>query len=104
MQAPHFPIILFLQGVVTYSSTYVLVALTIDRYDAIRHPMSFSRGHRKARYLIICAWALSCAFSAPLLVLFEEKMIQGTFKRVDSPPATFGFENTTANSDRSIRI
>jgi hypothetical protein len=31
-----------LQCVVTYSSTYVLVALSIDRYDAITHPMNFS--------------------------------------------------------------
>lgn len=31
-----------LQVVVTYGSTYVLVALSIDRYDAIRHPMKFS--------------------------------------------------------------
>ncbi|XP_069697678.1 uncharacterized protein [Periplaneta americana] len=35
-------LIRFLQAVVTYSSTYVLVALSIDRYDAITHPMNFS--------------------------------------------------------------
>lgn len=35
-------IIRFLQTVVTFSSTYVLVALSIDRYDAITHPMNFS--------------------------------------------------------------
>ncbi|KAL1116575.1 hypothetical protein AAG570_005047 [Ranatra chinensis] len=35
-------IIRYLQAVVTYSSTYVLVALSIDRYDAIKHPMKFS--------------------------------------------------------------
>ncbi|KAK3926064.1 Cardioacceleratory peptide receptor [Frankliniella fusca] len=35
-------LIKFLQCVVTYSSTYVLVALSIDRYDAITHPMNFS--------------------------------------------------------------
>lgn len=32
----------FLQASVTYASTYVLVALSIDRYDAITHPMNFS--------------------------------------------------------------
>ena len=32
----------FLQVVVTYASTYVLVALSIDRYDAITHPMAFT--------------------------------------------------------------
>lgn len=30
------------QAVVTYSSTYVLVALSIDRFDAITRPMNFS--------------------------------------------------------------
>ncbi|EAT39545.2 AAEL008655-PA, partial [Aedes aegypti] len=32
----------FAQASVTYASTYVLVALSIDRYDAITHPMNFS--------------------------------------------------------------
>ena len=36
-------LIRFLQVVVTYASTYVLVALSIDRYDAITHPMAFTR-------------------------------------------------------------
>lgn len=33
----------FSQVCVTYSSTYVLVAMSIDRYDAITHPMNFSK-------------------------------------------------------------
>lgn len=32
----------FVQACVTYASTYVLVALSIDRYDAITRPMNFS--------------------------------------------------------------
>ena len=36
--------LVFSQVVVTYASTYVLVALSIDRYDAITHPMNFSGG------------------------------------------------------------
>lgn len=35
-------LIKFIQGTSTYASTYVLVALSIDRYDAITHPMNFS--------------------------------------------------------------
>lgn len=30
------------QALVTYSSTYVLVALSIDRFDAITRPMNFT--------------------------------------------------------------
>ena len=36
-------VIRFSQVCVTYSSTYVLVAMSIDRYDAITHPMNFSK-------------------------------------------------------------
>lgn len=43
----------YLQAVVSYSSTYVLVALSIDRYDAITRPMNFSRS---------CKYFLSLSF------------------------------------------
>ncbi|XP_069191327.1 cardioacceleratory peptide receptor isoform X2 [Procambarus clarkii] len=44
----------FAQVLVTYSSTYVLVALSIDRYDAITHPMNFSG-----------SWAIQCWIDFP---------------------------------------
>lgn len=39
----------FSQVCVTYSSTYVLVAMSIDRYDAITHPMNFSKSCKLSR-------------------------------------------------------
>lgn len=70
-------IIRFSQAVVTYSSTYVLVALSIDRYYAIKYPMNFSGSWRRARMLVILAWCLSAVLSIPIGVLYHEKMIQG---------------------------
>ncbi|XP_071445977.1 cardioacceleratory peptide receptor-like isoform X2 [Hetaerina americana] len=70
-------LIRFLQAMVTYSSTYVLVALSIDRYDAIAHPMNFSGSWRRARILVAAAWLLSAIFSLPILILYHEKSIQG---------------------------
>ncbi|KYQ56661.1 Cardioacceleratory peptide receptor [Trachymyrmex zeteki] len=67
-----------MQAVVTYSSTYVLVALSIDRYDAITRPMNFSGSWWRARALVITAWALSALFSMPIVFLYEEKQIQDT--------------------------
>lgn len=85
----------------TYASTYVLVALSIDRYDAITHPMNFSNcceywkfGNKKklnsfpfirllthsgkrAKLLVFFAWSLSFLFSIPLFFLYEETVIQG---------------------------
>ncbi|XP_044759447.1 cardioacceleratory peptide receptor-like [Coccinella septempunctata] len=70
-------IIKFLQVVVTYASTYVLVALSIDRYNAIRHPMKFSGSWRRAKCLILTAWLFSVVLSIPILFLYEEKLVQG---------------------------
>ncbi|PNF30488.1 Cardioacceleratory peptide receptor [Cryptotermes secundus] len=73
-------IIKFLQASVTYSSTYVLVALSIDRYDAITHPMNFSGSWRRARMLVGSAWLLSFCFSVPIAIFYEEKKIQDEFQ------------------------
>ncbi|XP_069696760.1 cardioacceleratory peptide receptor-like [Periplaneta americana] len=70
-------VIRFLQAVVTYSSTYVLVALSIDRYDAITHPMNFSGSWRRARLLVTVAWVISAIFSVPIVILYHETPIQG---------------------------
>uniref|UniRef100_A0A087ZB03 G-protein coupled receptors family 1 profile domain-containing protein n=1 Tax=Anopheles darlingi TaxID=43151 RepID=A0A087ZB03_ANODA len=70
----------FMQACVTYASTYVLVALSIDRYDAITHPMNFSGCWNRARKLMVAAWSLSIAFSLPIVYFFEERLIQGTVK------------------------
>ncbi|XP_011496112.1 PREDICTED: cardioacceleratory peptide receptor [Ceratosolen solmsi marchali] len=69
-------IIRFVQAVVTYSSTYVLVALSIDRYDAITRPMNFSRSWCRARALVTTAWTISVFFSVPIIFLYEEKMVE----------------------------
>lgn len=45
-------VIRFSQVCVTYSSTYVLVALSIDRYDAITHPLNFSKSCKFLLYFI----------------------------------------------------
>ncbi|XP_012541117.1 cardioacceleratory peptide receptor isoform X2 [Monomorium pharaonis] len=73
-------LIRFMQAVVTYSSTYVLVALSIDRYDAITRPMNFSGSWWRARVLVITAWALSALFSMPIIFLYEERRVQGTMQ------------------------
>ncbi|XP_055611843.1 cardioacceleratory peptide receptor-like [Uranotaenia lowii] len=69
-------VIRFVQVWVTYASTYVLVALSIDRYDAITHPMNFSGCWKRARRLVGAAWSFSAVFSSPMFYLYEERVIQ----------------------------
>ncbi|XP_041976555.1 cardioacceleratory peptide receptor-like [Aricia agestis] len=73
-------VVKYLQGVVTYSSTYVLVALSVDRCDAISHPMNFSGSWHRARVLVVSAWIISFLFCVPMLFLFDEANIQGTLQ------------------------
>ncbi|XP_012267616.1 cardioacceleratory peptide receptor-like isoform X2 [Athalia rosae] len=68
-------LIKYFQAVVTYSSTYVLVALSIDRYDAIAHPMNFSGSWFRAKCLVATAWVLSFVFASPSGILFNEAVI-----------------------------
>ncbi|XP_045616732.1 cardioacceleratory peptide receptor isoform X3 [Procambarus clarkii] len=78
----------FAQVLVTYSSTYVLVALSIDRYDAITHPMNFSGSWRRARRLVLVAWLLSAVFASPSLVFFMEARVDGAIQCwIDFPEA-----------------
>ncbi|CAL1290403.1 unnamed protein product [Larinioides sclopetarius] len=70
-------LIKYLQALVTYSSTYVLVALSVDRYDAIAHPMNFSTSWRKARWLVASAWGVSAVFSIPSAFLSSKEEVAG---------------------------
>ncbi|XP_059174481.1 uncharacterized protein LOC131954750 [Physella acuta] len=70
-------LVLYAQTVVTYSSTYMLVSLSIDRYDAVARPMNFSRSGLQGRFLVIVSWILSLIFAAPTFYLYNETLING---------------------------
>ncbi|XP_066264059.1 neuropeptide S receptor-like isoform X2 [Branchiostoma lanceolatum] len=73
-------LIKYIQGGVLYGSTYVLVALSVDRYDAIIHPMRFAHD-RKSKAMICVAWGLAALFSIPSPVIFAlTKMANGEWQ------------------------
>ncbi|XDA75672.1 hypothetical protein R6Z07M_005834 [Ovis aries] len=68
-------VVRYLQVVLLYASTYVLVSLSIDRYHAIVYPMKFLQGEKQAKILIIIAWSLSFLFSIPTLIIFGKRKL-----------------------------
>ncbi|XP_077159983.1 neuropeptide S receptor [Paroedura picta] len=68
-------IVRYLQVVLLYASTYVLVSLSIDRYHAIVYPMKFFQGERQAKVLIVVAWSLAFLFSIPTLIIFGKRQL-----------------------------
>ncbi|XP_006832202.1 PREDICTED: neuropeptide S receptor [Chrysochloris asiatica] len=68
-------VVRYLQVVLLYASTYVLVSLSIDRYHAIVYPMKFLQGEKQAKVLIGIAWSLSFLFSIPTLIIFGKRKL-----------------------------
>jgi hypothetical protein len=77
-----------LQCVVTYSSTYVLVALSIDRYDAVTHPMNFS-GSCKSISKLYCSQSTDntqVRFNTYTTFILLSKATRPTFLCISSHP------------------
>ncbi|XP_001501106.2 neuropeptide S receptor [Equus caballus] len=68
-------VVRYLQVVLLYASTYVLVSLSIDRYHAIVYPMKFLQGEKQAKVVIVIAWGLSFLFSIPALIIFGKRKL-----------------------------
>ncbi|XP_027949701.1 neuropeptide S receptor, partial [Eumetopias jubatus] len=71
-------VVRYLQIVLLYVSTHVLVSLSIDRYHAIVYPMKFLQGEKQAKVLIVIAWSLSFLFSIPALIIFGKRKLSNS--------------------------
>ena len=48
-----------------YLSSFILIAISLDRLIAIKHPMSLSDAGRRGRIMLLLAWLLSAVASIP---------------------------------------
>lgn len=60
-----------------YSSTYLLVALSIDRWEAVVKPLAFTKNRNRGCYLAAGAWGLALVSPTPLLLKTRIHEIQG---------------------------
>ncbi|KAH3794508.1 hypothetical protein DPMN_148040 [Dreissena polymorpha] len=70
-------IVRFFQVFVIYASTFMIVALSIDRVDAIARPMKFTRKATTVRILANGAWISSGILSIPSFLLFDTVTLNG---------------------------
>ncbi|XP_036374352.1 arg8-vasotocin receptor-like [Megalops cyprinoides] len=67
----------YLQVVGMFASTYMIVAMTIDRYNAVCRPMvSFFRGSFRRYVAIGAAWLIALVFSTPQLFIFSLQKVE----------------------------
>ena len=58
----------FAQSVFVVCTVYTLIAMSIDRYVAIIHPLSQKLTRKQCRILIILLWTFSIIFSSPIFI------------------------------------
>ncbi|XP_067643364.1 tachykinin-like peptides receptor 86C isoform X2 [Eurosta solidaginis] len=58
----------FMANVTVSTSVFTLVAISLDRYIAIVHPLKRRTSRRKVRIILVLIWVLSCLLAAPCLM------------------------------------
>ncbi|NXC41358.1 V1BR protein, partial [Penelope pileata] len=67
----------YLQVLSMFASTYVLLAMTLDRYVAVCHPLrALRQPARRPHAMIAAAWLLSCLLSLPQLFIFSLREVR----------------------------
>lgn len=62
----------YLQAFGMFSSTYMIVVMTVDRYQAVCHPMVRFQRTRTANTPVCAAWGLSVLGSLPQVFIFSQ--------------------------------
>ncbi|XP_050337582.1 tachykinin-like peptides receptor 86C [Bactrocera neohumeralis] len=58
----------FMANVTVSTSVFTLVAISLDRYFAIVHPLKRRTSRRKVRIILLLIWVISCLLAAPCLL------------------------------------
>lgn len=67
----------YLQVLSMFASTYMLIAMTLDRYMAVCHPLRTLQQSSYQAYLMIgITWLLSCLLSLPQIFIFSMQEIR----------------------------
>ncbi|XP_035826854.1 gonadotropin-releasing hormone receptor isoform X2 [Aplysia californica] len=78
----------YMQVFALYLSTYITVAISLDRCVAILDPMRRNGAAQRVRTMIVFAWIFSALFSIPQPIVFN--VLRGPFKEVFYQCVTFG--------------
>ncbi|NXT83466.1 V1BR protein, partial [Zapornia atra] len=67
----------YLQVLSMFASTYMLIAMTLDRYMAVCHPLrTLQQPSRQAYVMIGATWLLSCLLSLPQIFIFSLREVR----------------------------
>ncbi|XP_064492022.1 vasopressin V1b receptor isoform X1 [Pseudopipra pipra] len=67
----------YLQVLSMFASTYMLIAMTLDRYLAVCHPLhTLQQPTRQAYAMIGATWLLSCLLSLPQVFIFSLREVR----------------------------
>ena len=64
-------IFMFFRAFGFYLSSFILVAISLDRYFAIAHPLSLNDADRRGKLMLFMAWLFSVTASIPQVRLYD---------------------------------
>ena len=71
-------VLMFFRTFGFYLSSFILMAMSVDRYFAVKYPLLLSES--RAKRMIAAAWILSAIASAPQVCYLQSKMNLGELK------------------------
>ena len=76
----------FLQAFGTYSSSLLLISVSVDRYHAVVKPFAYAFLDRKINLLLLGIWIFSFAIATPQVSeICQRETVRHTSKRIKSP-------------------
>ncbi|XP_033023553.1 gonadotropin-releasing hormone II receptor-like [Lacerta agilis] len=64
-------LLMFLRLLAMYASAFVTAIISLDRQDAILHPLTIAKARHRSQVLLHASWLLSAGLSIPQLFLFR---------------------------------
>ena len=58
-------LLMFLRTFGFYLSSFILIAISLDRYFAVRHPLSLTDASKRGKIMLTLAWVCSAVASSP---------------------------------------
>ncbi|ESO13099.1 hypothetical protein HELRODRAFT_121903, partial [Helobdella robusta] len=70
--------VLYIQIITLASTTFILTAMSVDRYLAICRPLKINSLNFSPRKMIILSWTLALVFASPQLFIFKQS-VEGVY-------------------------
>ncbi|XP_055353990.1 mesotocin receptor-like [Paramacrobiotus metropolitanus] len=93
----------YIQCMLFFSTAFILMSMSYDRYEAICKPMAFSCSAARSRKMVVCSWCLALILAVPQVFVFVQ-VETGNHHADGSPQYICRSHGYTAEWQRKIYV